>query len=434
MAALVDAKSTSARHQSLLHFVGKAPWSDDAVMEAAFEHAIRPMVGHGPISAWLVDDTGHRKQGTKSVGVSRQYCGQSGKVENCQVAVTLSLANETASLPVGYRLYLPEAWANDSDRRMAAGVPDDVSFQPKWQIALGLIDKALSAGRPRAPVGADAGYGNVFDFRAGLTERGLLYIVGIESNTSVWPPGHEPPPPPPYSGRGRPPARPRRDDEHHPVSVLELARSLGTEDYTEVTWREGTKGDQRSRFAAVRVRPSHRDDRRDPHPEEWLLIEWPAGEEKPTKYWLSTLSAELAIAELVFQAKLRWRIERDFLELKDELGLDHYEGRGWRGFHHHASLCIATYAFLVAERALFSPLSPRGGEGIVKMPALPRGYRPRGASPHPAPSADVHRHDQDSHRPGAAPRPRNVPGLSPAELGTKSAGEDSAASQAFMTQ
>lgn len=435
MAAIVDPKNTSARHQSLLHFVGKAPWSDEAVMEAAFEYAIRPVVNHGPISAWIVDDTGHRKQGTKSVGVARQYCGQSGKVENCQVAVTLSLANEMASLPIGYRLYLPEAWANDPERRAAAGVPEDVEFQPKWQIAMGLIDKALAAGRPQAPVCADAGYGNAFEFRAGLTARHLEYIVGIETTTCIWPAGQEPPVPSRHASRGRPPTAHRRDAEHQPVSAKEFAKALPETAFSEVAWREGTKGELTSRFAAERVRPSHRRGVHDGlHPEEWLLIEWPAGEKEPTKYWLSTLSAEAPIDALVSQAKLRWRIERDFLELKDELGLDHYEGRSWRGFHHHASLCIATYAFLVAERALFSPLSARGSQGIVTVPALPRGYRPRGASPNPAPSADVHRHDQDPHRAGAAPRSRPLPGLSPAELGTNSAEEDSATRQAFMTQ
>jgi SRSO17 transposase len=243
------------------------------------------------------------------------------------------LSNETASLPVGYRLYLPEAWAKDPERRKAAGVPEDVVFQTKWEIAHGLIDEALAAGRPKAPVGADAGYGNTFEFRAGLTARHLEYIVGIESTTGVWPPGQEPPAPKPWSGRGRPPTVHRRDGEHQPVSVLEFARSLPETAFTEVGWRDGTKGEQSSRFAAERVRPSHKDGKRGaPHPEEWLLIEWPAGEKNPTKYWLSTLSAAMPICDLVFQAKLRWRIERDFLELKDEIGMDHYEGRSWRGF------------------------------------------------------------------------------------------------------
>ena len=251
-------------------------------------------------------------------------------------------------------------------------------FQTKPQIALAQIRAALAQGVPPGVVLADAGYGADMDFQQGLLALDLAYAVGILPNTSVWPSGTGPLPPKPWSGRGRPPTRLRREPEHQPVAVEALARSLPAEAWQRVSWREGTKGMLASRFAAVRVRPGHRDyDRSEPWPELWLLVEWPEDETEPTKYWLGNLPADTPLVRLVGLAKLRWRIERDYQELKQELGLGHFEGRGWRGFHHHASLCIAAYGFLVRERARFSPGEPaRGG---FKAPGLPAGFRPRGA-------------------------------------------------------
>ncbi len=281
---------------------------------------------------------------------------------------------------MAYRLYLPEAWAEDSLRRDKAGIPDAVIFQTKPEIALGQIGDAKDAGLPPATVLADAGYGVDTSFRDGITALGLLYVVGIHPTTSLWPPGTGPLPPKRWRGQGRPPSRIRRDPGHQPVSARELAFALPKSAWRRVTWREGTNTKLASRFAAVRVRPAHRDyHRTSPRPEEWCLIEWPKGESEPSKYWFSTLPPETRLRALVDLAKLRWRIERDYQDLKQELGLGHYEGRGWRGFHHHASLTIAAYGFLIAKRAAIPPSAP-GTVWFRKAPRLPRSYRPRGSA------------------------------------------------------
>jgi SRSO17 transposase len=394
MAARVEPARVQAAHQSLHHFVAKADWSDAAVL-AVVRAQVLPVLGRqGPIRAWIVDDTGFPKKGAHSVGVARQYCGQLGKQDNCQIAVSLSVANDHASLPVAWRLYLPEAWANDVDRRAKAGVPEDVVFRTKPEIALEQIQAALAADVPRGVVLADAGYGIDTAFRTGLTAMGLTYVVGVQSSTSLWPPGTEPLPPKPWSGRGRPPSLLRRHPKHKPASAKELAQALPERAWRTVTWREGN-APLTSRFAAMRVRPSHRDYwRSTPRAEEWFLVEWPQGENQPTKYWLSTLPEDMALADLVDQAKLRWRIERDYQELKQEIGLGHYEGRGWRGFHHHATLSIAAYGFLVSERSLIPPSEPRSA-ALLKAPRLPKGYRPRGAA---APTR-TSRRQLDRHHP-----------------------------------
>jgi len=383
MAARVDPGRVQAAHQSLHHFVAKAEWSDDAVLAVVRTQVLPAIERQGPIRAWIVDDTGFPKKGTHSVGVARQYCGQLGKQDNCQIAVSLSVANDHASLPIAWRLYLPEAWANDADRRAKAGVPENVRFRTKPEIALDEIQGALAAGVPRGVVLADAGYGVGTAFRTRLTAMGLPYVVGIQSSTSLWPPGSEPLPPKTWSGHGRPPALVRRDPEHKPVSAKQLAQTLPASAWHIVTWREGTNASLTSRFAAVRIRPAHRDySRSAPRPEEWFLIEWPAGESQPTKYRLSTLPEDTPLGDLVDRAKLRWRIERDYQELKQEIGLAHYEGRGWRGFHHHATLAIAAYGFLVSERSRIPP-SGRRRKLLLKAPQLPEGYRPRGAAAPP---------------------------------------------------
>jgi SRSO17 transposase len=377
MAARVDPRHVRARHQSMHHFVADAPWDAAAVLRVAREAVLGPMAQHGPVAAWIVDDTGFPKKGQHSVGVARQYCGVLGKPDNCQVAVSVSVANEAVSLPVAYQLYLPESWAHDRPRRRAAGVPDTVAFQPKWQIALGQIQTVQAEGVPCAPVLADAAYGDTTAFREGLTTAGRVYVVGVKKETTAWPPGEAPLPPKRWKGRGRPPTCVRRTATHTPQTLEQLAGALPTTAWRTVHWREGTRGPMRSRFARLRVRPAHRDEERaEPRPEEWLLVEWPRGEAEPTKYWFSTLPATTPLADLVRLAKLRWRIERDYQELKDELGLDHFEGRGWRGFHHHGALCIAAYAYLAAERARFSPPQPLS---FLRAARLPKGFTPRGA-------------------------------------------------------
>jgi SRSO17 transposase len=275
---------------------------------------------------------------------------------------------------------LPEIWAKDSERRQKVGIPEEVRFQTKPQIALEQIRQAVDKEIPGNLVLADAGYGNDGQFRAGLTELGLQYVVGVQSTTSVWEPGKGPLPAKPWKGQGRPPRTLRRNENHQPVSVKQLALALPASAWRKLTWREGANKKLASRFAAVRVRPAHRDyERAEPHPEEWLLMEWPREESEPTKYWVSTLPAETKRKDLVKLTKHRWIIERDYEELKQELGLGHYEGRGWRGFHHHATLCTAAYGFLVAERSLFSPAA-HIGHLRLPAPEIPANFRPRGAS------------------------------------------------------
>ena len=379
MAARLAPDNVRQTHQSLHHLVAHAPWSDDALLQQVRQSVLSQMEQNGPVIAWIVDDTGFRKKGTHSVGVARQYCGQIGKQDNCQVAVSLSITTEHSSLPIAWRLYLPETWAEDDERREAAGVPKEIPFQTKPAVALEQIRKAVTDGVPTAPVLADAAYGDNYDFREGITDLSLRYVVGVREHTTVWKPGESPLPAKQQKGRGRPGTRLRRDRQHQPVSVKQLAESLAPNDWKTVSWREGTKKKLRSRFVALRVRPAHRDERRkEPHAKEWLLIEWPAGESEPTKYWLSTFPSATTLKELVKIAKHRWIIERDYEELKQELGLGHYEGRGWRGFHHHATLCIAAYGFLVAERSRFPP-SIRAGRLDLRAPELPPDFQPRGS-------------------------------------------------------
>lgn len=381
MAARLAPDNVGRMHQSLHHLVADAPWSDEAVLEAALDFVLPAMLSRGPVVAWVVDDTGFPKKGQHSVGVTRQYCGQVGKQENCRVAVSLSVTTEASSMPVAFRLYLPEVWANDRQRREKAGVPPEEVFRTKPEIALAQIRRARERGIPEGIVLADAGYGNDTGFRTKLTHMGLRYVMGIMSTVTVWKPGHGPKPPAAYKGMGRPPRLLQRDANHQPVTVKQLALSLPPAAWKSVTWRQGVKKKLRSRFAAVRVRPAHRDNwKAEPHAEEWLLIEWPKGEAEPTKYWFSTLAADLSLAALVHTAKHRWIIERDYQELKQELGLGHFEGRSWRGFHHHATLCLAAYGFLVSERNRFSP-SAHIGTLELPVPEIQPDFRPRGSRP-----------------------------------------------------
>lgn len=377
MAARIDPRHVSARHQSMHHFVAKAPWSDFAVLAAARDYALTGLERHGPVATWIVDDTTIPKKGRHSVGVARQYCGILGKQDNCQTVVTVSLANQAMSVPAAYRLYLPKEWASNPVRRKVAGVPDDVTFREKWRIALADIRRLVEEQMPLAPVVADAGYGDITAFRDGIADLGLSYAVAVKGGTTVWPRGEGPLPPKAWKGKGRPPTKLRRDDEHRPVKIEQLVRSLPKRAWKNVRWRDGTKGPMRSRFSRIRVTPAHRDYwRSTPRPAEWLLSEWPTGAEHPTKYWLSNAPKTAPFDGLVELVTLRWRIERDYEELKGELGLDHYEGRGWRGFHHHGVLCIAAYCFLVAERARLSPPQP---VAFLTAARVPKVFRARGS-------------------------------------------------------
>jgi SRSO17 transposase len=370
MAAKTAPARTAAQHQSLLHFVGVASWSDEKVLAKVREMVLPSM---GPIEAWIIDDTGFPKQGKHSVGVQHQYCGQLGKEANCQVAVSLSIANHSASLPAAYRLYLPKEWIKDKARRAKTGVPRDIIFKTKPEIALEQIRWACEAGLPRGVALMDAGYGVDSRLRTGMTALGVTYVVGIQPKILVWPPGTGP------KRRGRPINNTGRRDEPDLISAKHLAHDLSKHAWQTIRWREGSAEWLSSRFARVRVRVAHSQLLPELLSEEWLLIEWPEGEAEPTKYWLSTLPANISFRELVDFAKLRWRIERDYLELKQEVGLGHFEGRGWRGFHHHATMCIAAYGFLISERETIPPSRPRSTT-ILPTPVLPESYRPRGSS------------------------------------------------------
>ena len=385
LAASIDPEHVRSVHQSLHHFVADSPWSDEAVLGEVNDWVLPRMNLKSGAVFWITDDTGMPKQGTHSVGVARQYCGQLGKTDNCQVAVSLSIATAEASLPIKYQLYLPEVWTGDPERCKAAGVPTEVCFATKPEISLAQMTAAKAAGLPGDIALADAGYGDNTDYRDGITKLGLRYAVGIKTGTKVWAPGCLALPAKPWGGKGRKPTRLRRGPDNQPVTVKSLALSLPARAWRKTTWREGTNAPLSSRFAAVRVRAAHGDAQasvlRD---EEWLLIEWPKGELEPIKYFLSTLPVETTRKTLVDVVKMRWRIERDYQELKQEFGLDNFEGRNWRGFHHHATLCIAAYGFLIGERLIHGDWVKKN-HCIRKKPALPESYTPRGASASAAP-------------------------------------------------
>ena len=372
MAAVTAPARVSAQHQKLLHFVANAEWSDEQMLTKVRDLVTPCMTRQGPIEAWIIDDTSFPKKGRHSVGVHHQYCGQLGKQANCQVAVTLSIANHQGSLPIAYRLYLPQAWTDDRSRRTKAHVPSSVRFKTKPQIALEQIRAAVAAKVSPGAVLMDASYGTNSALRRAITGLGLSYVAAIISTVKVRP-----------VREGLP--KPKR------ISVEALARSLPKHAWRTITWREGSNARLRSRFARVRVRAAPiRGEAR--FAEETLLIEWPKDEVAPTKFWLATVDHDMPFRDLVDLAKLRWRIERDYEELKQEIGIGHYEGRTWRGFHHHGTMSIAAYGFLISERERIPPSGPDRAAAIEKS-AIPSGYRPRGApDPAAAPRPQLDRH------------------------------------------
>ena len=297
-------------------------------------------------------ETGFIKKGEHSVGVARQYSGTLGRTDNCQVGVSVSAATDRASCPVNWRIYLPAEWDDDYERRRKAHVPDDVRHAPKWQLALDMIDELRGWGLEPPVLCADAGYGDITAFRQGLDDRAIDYIVQVKAGTSAYRLDVMPELPA-WKGRRRPPVPRYRAA---PSSLRELVLEAGAEQTVEVTWREGSRGPMSSRFVALRVRPANialrraAADRQTELPVRWLLAEWPAGAAEPTDYWLASLPADTPLAELVRLGKLRWRIEHDYRELKDALGLDHFEGRSYRGWHHHVTLVSVAHAFLTLER------------------------------------------------------------------------------------
>jgi SRSO17 transposase len=330
--------------QGLQQFITDSPWDDVPVRR----RLARRMTAEIEPEGWVIDDTGLPKDGRFSPGVAHQYCGVLGKTANCQVLVSVNAVTDWASCPLDWRLFLPEAWDADSERRERAKIPEDVRHRPKWQLALDILEELIDWGLERQIVQADGGYGDTTAFRVGLEQRDFQYVVQVKGTTSAQPAGAVPVTPA-YRGRGRPPAA-RYPDK--PQSVRDLVLGAGRDAARPVSWREGDRGPLTGHFIAIRVRPAN-DAHRDHDgvlPERWLLAEWPAGTDEPVKYWLSNLPADTPLRRLVALAKLRWRIEHDYRELKQCLGLDHYEGRTFRGLHHHLTCVTVAHAFLTCCR------------------------------------------------------------------------------------
>jgi SRSO17 transposase len=345
------ARLPGADVQALCQFVNQSPWAWEPVQEALTGAVVDALL---PEAVYLLDATSFPKQGTHSVGVARQYCGALGKTANCQVAVSVHLGTDTTSVPLTWALFLPESWTSDSARRAEVGIPPTVQHQTKPELALTCLDRVRGWGLQARPVLADSEFGSSWEVRGGLHTRGYPYCVQVEATTGAWPSHPVAPAPLPSTGRGRPRIRPRRDEVPAPVSLAALAQALPATAWRTVTWRPGTKGPLTSRFARFPVWCAHAWRRGGPLAprEETCLVEWPPAEATPTTYWLADLRGEpLGLRRLVRLAKGRWRIEQDYRELKDELGLDHFEGRSWTGWHHHVTLVSMAYAFLVLERA-----------------------------------------------------------------------------------
>jgi SRSO17 transposase len=345
------ARLPGADAQALCQFVNQSPWPWEPVQAALTGAVVDALL---PEAVYLLDATSFPKQGTHSVGVARQYCGALGKIANCQVAVSVHLGTETTSVPLTWALFLPESWTADPARRAEVGIPPTIQHQTKPELALACLDRVQTWGLQPRPVLADSEFGNSWGVRAGLHTRGYPYCVQVEATTVAWPTSPVPPVPLPTTGRGRPRSRPRRDELSAPQHLAALTHALPAAAWRTVTWRPGTKGPLTSRFAWFSVWCAHAWQRGRPFAprEETCLVEWPVDQPTPTKYWLADLREEpRGLRRLVRLAKGRWRIEQDYRELKDELGLDHFEGRSWTGWHHHVTLVSMAYAFLVLERA-----------------------------------------------------------------------------------
>ena len=339
--------------QGLQQFITDSPWRDEPVRRRLAARMTREIEPAG----WIVDDTGLPKDGRFSPGVAHQYCGAVGKTANCQVLVSVNAASDRASCPLGWRLFLPESWDQDAERRERARIPEEVRHVPKWQLALEVLDELIGWGLERRVVQADGGYGDITAFRVGLEQRELEYVVQVKGVTSAQP-ADAVPVAPADQGRGRPGTTRYREK---PVSLKDLALAAGREHVHTIGWREGDRGPLASQFVAIRVRPAN-DAQRDEAgvlPERWLLAEWPDGKDEPVKYWLSNLPADAPIVTLVALAKLRWRVEHDYRELKQCLGLDHYEGRTYTGLHHHLTSVTVAHAFLTSTRLHHDPGRPQ---------------------------------------------------------------------------
>jgi len=343
---LVERLAGEADYQSLQQFLADSPWDPGRVIQAVVER-VAPVVG---AEAWVLDDTGFPKDGKRSPGVKRQYSGTLGKIGNCQIGVSLHAVSERATLPLGWALYLPEDWCADPERRQKAKIPEDVVFQTKPQLGQALVERAAAFAIDRAPVLGDAAYGDNTKLRTGLHADGIDYVLSISPDSTVFDPEAVFAVPARRAGsKGPAPSTPRADREA--VSVQALARSLVAEDFQTVTFRGQGKTRLRSRFAFQRITAAHPVSRdHEPPRSEWLIIEWPQGHDAPSDYWISDLPADTPPERLARLARLRWMIELDYRQLKGELGLDHYEGRSYLGWHHHTALVTCAHAFLTLER------------------------------------------------------------------------------------
>jgi len=337
-----DPRETHNLHQKLLHFLAYSRWDDRAVRLEAARHAIDAVQRREPIVTWIVDDTGFLKQGKHSVGVQRQYTGSAGKITNCQIGVSLAVASGSEQIPVDFELYLPESWTESPSRRREAHIPEHVRFKTKTELALEMIERAKQNGIPGSLILADAAYGDSTDFRNAIRKLGFDFAVGVLPTLGV--------------------VRLDRNDRVNakPESVAALLAALPTKAFRKLVWRDGSKRELGSRFCFARVKTTHDDGLaltdREPL---WLIAEWPDGERKPTKFTLTTLPRQMSKKQLVRLLKERWRTERMYEDLKGELGLDHFEGRSFPGWHHHVSVVMCCYAFVVAERVRAFPPSAR---------------------------------------------------------------------------
>lgn len=380
-ASIESDAGVQAMHQRIHHFVSNSSWDGDALIGTARDYVQPTFKRHGGVRALIIDDTGFPKKGVDSVGVARQYCGRLGKQDNCQVAVSLHMACDEFSMPIAWRLFLPQSWTKDRQRLVKAGVP--ASFhapRTKPEIALDLLGHLHARGElPHAPVLADAGYGNCTSFRDGIRSMGLVYAVQVQSSTTVWLEGTEPQAPEERKPgqRGRPTSRTIRQGSR-PVAVEQVTEILALKP-TRVRFRKGAKGDLSGRFCALRVVTANDRGTKGLRPLEWLLIEWVGDDKEPSKFHLSNLTEDASLQDLAENVHRRFRIEQDYGHLKDDMGLDHFEGRNWNGFHHHLALCSTAYAYTIARRGAFSPSAIGKGPRLEK-PALPEAYAPRGRS------------------------------------------------------